>query len=311
MSYASNTPCGAYSVYKIQRAKGSAIWSYYTLPQPTSSTATCNICYVNVPRGGTKASSYNASVGLPPRSPGSIHPTSAVKPATRTHHRIGRIASQYVHVSLPAPPPTSPPPELTADMAEVAAEQARPPRSQQSRHGRRGSTCPPHLRILPRLASSPEPGKLASSSSHSEDVSIWRKKPGASLRCSASCPHSVNGEGNPDSPGSGGIAASLQPKLQSFQGGTAVMRGDVCQVGSSHRIHNPADWHSLSSSSKVKEASYVVIGSEKNSSSGKAGRGAADHVAAAPRTAILKRAPAWLFRPVRPDPHFSAPVNRS
>ena len=60
-SYASNTPCRAYSVYKIERAKGSAIWSYYTLPQPTSSTATCNICKVNVPRGGTKTSSYNTT----------------------------------------------------------------------------------------------------------------------------------------------------------------------------------------------------------------------------------------------------------
>ena len=60
-SYASNTPCGTYSVYKMERAKGSAIWSFYTLPQPTSSTATCNICKVNVPRGGSKASSYNTT----------------------------------------------------------------------------------------------------------------------------------------------------------------------------------------------------------------------------------------------------------
>ncbi|TWW69657.1 Ubiquitin carboxyl-terminal hydrolase 7 [Takifugu flavidus] len=43
---------------------------------------------------------------------------------------IGRIASKYVRVSLPAPPPASPPhsPALIADKAEVGTEQARPPR---------------------------------------------------------------------------------------------------------------------------------------------------------------------------------------
>ncbi|XP_077591421.1 ubiquitin carboxyl-terminal hydrolase 7 isoform X2 [Stigmatopora nigra] len=52
---------------------------------------------------------------------------------------IGRIASKYVRVSLPAPPPASPPhsPPLTADKAEVAVEQARPPRLDKS-------TPPPH-----------------------------------------------------------------------------------------------------------------------------------------------------------------------
>ncbi|CAB1449353.1 unnamed protein product [Pleuronectes platessa] len=51
----------------------------------------------------------------------------------------------------------------------------------------------------------------------------------------------------------------------------------------------------------------MVTGGEKNSASGKAGRAAADHVATAARPAILKHAPAWLFRPVRLDPHFSVP----
>ena len=55
----------------------------------------------------------------------------------------------------------------------------------------------------------------------------------------------------------------------------------------------------------------MVTGGEKNNASGKAGGAAADPVAAAPHTAILKRAPALLFRPVRPDPHFSAQVSRS
>ena len=45
----------------MERAKGSAIWSYFTLPKPASSTATCNICKVNVPRGGTKPSSFNTT----------------------------------------------------------------------------------------------------------------------------------------------------------------------------------------------------------------------------------------------------------
>ena len=60
-SQTSNTPCGAYSDCKMERAKGSAIWSYFTLPKPASSTATCNICKVNVPRGGTKPSSFNTT----------------------------------------------------------------------------------------------------------------------------------------------------------------------------------------------------------------------------------------------------------
>ena len=45
----------------MERAKGSAIWSYFTLPKPASSTATCNICKVKVPRGGTKPSSFNTT----------------------------------------------------------------------------------------------------------------------------------------------------------------------------------------------------------------------------------------------------------
>lgn len=53
-----------------------------------------------------------------------------LSPATCTHQgaEIGRIASKYVRVSLPAPPPTSPPqsPALTADKAEVVIEQAQP-----------------------------------------------------------------------------------------------------------------------------------------------------------------------------------------
>lgn len=72
------------------------------------------------------------SAGLPPRSPGPSIPTLAVSQrlAPTKGVEIGRIASKYVRVSLPAPPPTSPPhsPALTADKAEVATEQARPPR---------------------------------------------------------------------------------------------------------------------------------------------------------------------------------------
>lgn len=63
--------------------------------------------------------------------PGTIYPTQPRRLAPTTGAEIGRIASKYVRVSLPAPPPTSPPhsPALTADKAEVAtAEQARPPR---------------------------------------------------------------------------------------------------------------------------------------------------------------------------------------
>lgn len=64
----------------------------------------------------------------------SIQPTPS--PAVRQQlastkgAEIGRIASKYVRVSLPAPPPTSPPhsPALTADKAEVPTEQAQPPR---------------------------------------------------------------------------------------------------------------------------------------------------------------------------------------
>lgn len=80
-------------------------------------------------------------MGLPARSPGPSIPPPAVSQrlAPTKGAEIGRIASKYVRVSLPAPPPTSPPhsPALTADKAEVATEQARPPRLDLS-------TPPPH-----------------------------------------------------------------------------------------------------------------------------------------------------------------------
>lgn len=45
----------------MERAKTSAIWRYFTTVMPTSSTAVCNICQVNVPRGGDKTSNYNTT----------------------------------------------------------------------------------------------------------------------------------------------------------------------------------------------------------------------------------------------------------
>ncbi len=48
-------------LFKMERAKGSAIWRFFTLSQPTSPTATCNTCGVNVPRGGVKSSSCNTT----------------------------------------------------------------------------------------------------------------------------------------------------------------------------------------------------------------------------------------------------------
>lgn len=44
-----------------ERAKGSPIWMYFMLARPTSSTAACNICNCNVPRGGDKTKNYNTT----------------------------------------------------------------------------------------------------------------------------------------------------------------------------------------------------------------------------------------------------------
>lgn len=80
--------------------------------------------------------------GPPSSEPRAVLPAAAASQllAPTKGAEIGRIASKYVRVSLPAPPPTSPPhsPALTADKAEVAAEQARPPRLERS-------TPSPHL----------------------------------------------------------------------------------------------------------------------------------------------------------------------
>ena len=43
------------------RVKESAVWRYFTLATPTSSTAICNICKVNVSRGGGSAAEYNTA----------------------------------------------------------------------------------------------------------------------------------------------------------------------------------------------------------------------------------------------------------
>lgn len=62
--------------------------------------------------------------------PAQLPPAVTQRLAPTKGAAIGRIASKYVRVSLPAPPPTSPPhsPALIADKAEVGTEQARPPR---------------------------------------------------------------------------------------------------------------------------------------------------------------------------------------
>lgn len=41
----------------MEQAKGSPIWRYFTPVMPTSLTAACNICKVNVQRGGDKTTS--------------------------------------------------------------------------------------------------------------------------------------------------------------------------------------------------------------------------------------------------------------
>ena len=45
----------------MERAKDSAVWRYFTLATPTSSTAICNVCKVNVPRGGGSTAKYNTT----------------------------------------------------------------------------------------------------------------------------------------------------------------------------------------------------------------------------------------------------------
>ncbi|MEQ2217649.1 hypothetical protein XENOCAPTIV_017779 [Xenoophorus captivus] len=73
---------------------------------------------------------------------------------------IGRIASKYVRVSLPAPQLTSPhSPALTADKAEVATEQARPPRLDLSTPPLH-PTAIPHQQPKTRFPAEPAPDKV-------------------------------------------------------------------------------------------------------------------------------------------------------
>ena len=48
----------------MQRAKESAVWRYFTLATATTSTAVCNVCKVNVSRGGGSTVKYNLSTNL-------------------------------------------------------------------------------------------------------------------------------------------------------------------------------------------------------------------------------------------------------
>ena len=43
----------------MEQAKQSAVWRYFTFATPTSSTAVCNVCKVNVSRGGGSTAKYN------------------------------------------------------------------------------------------------------------------------------------------------------------------------------------------------------------------------------------------------------------
>ena len=45
----------------MERAKGSAVWKYFTLATPTSLSAACNICKQNVSRGGSSMTKYNTT----------------------------------------------------------------------------------------------------------------------------------------------------------------------------------------------------------------------------------------------------------
>ena len=50
----------------MERAKGSALWRYFMLAMPASSTATCNICKASVPRGaGDDTANYNTANLIP------------------------------------------------------------------------------------------------------------------------------------------------------------------------------------------------------------------------------------------------------
>lgn len=60
MSYTSNTLSGSLRCFQ-NGVKGTVIWNFFSLPQPINSTATCNTCAVNVPRGGGKTSSYDTT----------------------------------------------------------------------------------------------------------------------------------------------------------------------------------------------------------------------------------------------------------
>ena len=45
----------------MELAKESAVWRYFTLATPTSSSAVCNVCKVNVLSGGGSTAKYNTT----------------------------------------------------------------------------------------------------------------------------------------------------------------------------------------------------------------------------------------------------------
>ena len=45
----------------MERAKGSAVWKYFTLATPTTFLAVCNVCKQNVSRGGGSITKYNTT----------------------------------------------------------------------------------------------------------------------------------------------------------------------------------------------------------------------------------------------------------
>ena len=45
----------------MEQAKESAVWRYFMLATPTSLFAVCNVCKVNISRGGGSTGKYNST----------------------------------------------------------------------------------------------------------------------------------------------------------------------------------------------------------------------------------------------------------